>query len=39
MLGVFVTDFVPMWLHGVSEDAGLGLADEVSIGIHFKGAV
>lgn len=27
---VVVTYFVPLWLRGVSEDSGLGLADEVS---------
>lgn len=34
-----VTDFVPMWLCGVSEDSGLGLADKVPIRVHFQGAV
>ncbi len=36
---VSVTDFVPLWLCGVPEDTGLGLADKVSIRVHFKGAV
>lgn len=36
---VSVTDFVPLWLCGVPEDSGLGLAHEVSIRVHFEGAV
>lgn len=33
------TDFVPLWLSGISEDPSLGFADKVSVGVHFKGAV
>ena len=36
---VLVTDLVPLWICGVSEHSGLGLADKVSIGVHLQGAV
>lgn len=35
----WMTDFVPLRFAGVSEDARLGLADKVSKGVHFQGAV
>jgi hypothetical protein len=31
---VLVSHLVPLWFSGVSEDAGLGLADKVAIRVH-----